>query len=277
MIARGHDILAAVSPLGCSGRTFDLLSGTSMSSPHMAGLAALLKGARPGWSPMAIKSALMTAAGDLLDGANIDPLVIFRPGAGHDRPLAATDPGPVFESSNLHGASIAIGDLAGVRKVKRRVTNVSGNPATLTASAAGLVGFIVGLPGPVTLAAGQTEEIEFTFTRAAAALNGCTRGPGHPDRQRRPRGTPAHGRPAGRAGSARGTSAEEVNFRYRAGRSPERPGAIRGCLALCRVGRRSARWRLRRSRSAQGDRHCSSGAMRPCTRGPLWQRTRMHR
>ncbi len=62
-----------MAPAGNSGRLFDLLSGTSMSSPHVAGIAALMKEVHPKWSPMAIKSALMTTAGDVLDGPNTDP------------------------------------------------------------------------------------------------------------------------------------------------------------------------------------------------------------
>ncbi len=182
IIAPGQDILAAVSPVGYNGRLFDLLSGTSMSSPHVAGLAALMKELKPSWSPMAIKSALMTTAGDVLDGPNTNPLVIFRQGAGHVQPNSAANPGLVFDSgfgdwlsficgvqpgggctgvtpidpSNLNVPSIAIGDMAGVQTVTRKVTNVSGNPDTFTASVTGMAGFnVVVSPSSLTLAAGR--------------------------------------------------------------------------------------------------------------------------
>ena len=206
LIAPGQDILAAVAPPANNGRLFDIFSGTSMSSPHVAGLGALMKELHPNWSPMAIKSALMTTAGDVLDGPNTDATVIFRQGAGHVRPLAAADPGlvfdsnvddwlgflcgtqlpvsfctdagvPVLDASDLNVPSIAIGDMAGVQTVRRKVTNVGRGFATYTPSVTGMVGFnVVVHPASFTLARGQTKDFTVTFTRTTAALSDYTGG-----------------------------------------------------------------------------------------------------
>ena len=92
VMAPGNDILAATAPPSSFGNSFNVYSGTSMSAPHVAGLAALLKDLHPDWSPMMIKSALMTSATDVLDGPNTNPVVIFRQGAGHVAPNRAMDP-----------------------------------------------------------------------------------------------------------------------------------------------------------------------------------------
>ena len=206
LIAPGQDILAGVAPPGNSGRLFDLYSGTSMSSPHVAGLAALFKQKYPNWSPMAIKSALMTTGYDVLDGGtpapSTNPVLIFRQGAGHVNPAAAMNPGLVFDAgfndwlsficgvqpgggctgvipmkpSDLNVASIAVGSMPGAQTVKRRVTNVGGAPATYVASAnaAGFTALVT--PASLTLAAGETKEFTVTLTRTTAALNGYTGG-----------------------------------------------------------------------------------------------------
>ena len=210
MIAPGQDVLASVAPPGNGGRSFDLYSGTSMSSPHVAGLGALLKDRFPGWTPMRIKSALMTSAGNVRDGADTDPLVIFRQGAGHVNPNGATDPGLVFDSgfndwlaflcgattgvpagtcaslrsadfstdpSDLNQASIAIGDLAGTQTVVRRVTNVGSSAATYTASVTGLSGITVDVaPASFGIAPGATRTFRVSFTRTTANLNAWSAG-----------------------------------------------------------------------------------------------------
>lgn len=68
LTAPGVDILAAWSPLASPSvsdidparTSYNVISGTSMSCPHVSGAAAYVKSAHPNWSPAAIKSALMT-------------------------------------------------------------------------------------------------------------------------------------------------------------------------------------------------------------------------
>ncbi|XP_076885801.1 subtilisin-like protease [Bidens hawaiensis] len=83
---------------------FNMLSGTSMSCPHLAGIAALLKAVfHPDWSPAAIKSAIMTTADQV--SLNGNPIAEenglqadrFAIGSGHVNPSKANDPGLVFD------------------------------------------------------------------------------------------------------------------------------------------------------------------------------------
>ncbi|KAM1034597.1 hypothetical protein PS1_038285 [Malus domestica] len=71
LTAPGVDLLAAWSPVAPSSEDFypdtrsvkyNIISGTSMSCPHVSGAAAYIKAAHPNWSAAAIKSALMTTA-----------------------------------------------------------------------------------------------------------------------------------------------------------------------------------------------------------------------
>ncbi|HET6591719.1 MAG TPA: S8 family serine peptidase, partial [Xanthomonadales bacterium] len=201
LIAPGQDILAGVAPPGNSGRLFDLYSGTSMSSPHVAGLGALMKELHPDWSPMAIKSALMTTGVDVLDGgtppaAETNSVLIFRQGAGHVQPNSAADPGLVFDSgfndwlnficgtqpgsfcsaftpinpSDLNVASIALGALPGSQTITRTVKNVSSAAETYVASV-NMTGFDVTGPAAFTIAPGASHTFQVTFSRTTATLN----------------------------------------------------------------------------------------------------------
>ncbi|CAN6194419.1 unnamed protein product [Urochloa humidicola] len=82
---------------------FNVLSGTSMSCPHVSGIVGLIKTLHPEWSPAAIKSAIMTSATDL--DADRNPILNsshaaatpFSYGAGHVFPNRALDPGLVYD------------------------------------------------------------------------------------------------------------------------------------------------------------------------------------
>ncbi|KAF0892743.1 hypothetical protein E2562_017706 [Oryza meyeriana var. granulata] len=114
MIGPGVNILAGWS--GVAGPTglvkdgrrthFNIISGTSMSCPHISGVAALLKAAHPDWSPAVIKSALMTTAytvdntnSSLRDAAGGLLATPFAFGAGHVDPQKALSPGLVYDIS----------------------------------------------------------------------------------------------------------------------------------------------------------------------------------
>ncbi|KAG8391733.1 hypothetical protein BUALT_Bualt01G0217800 [Buddleja alternifolia] len=113
--APGVNILAAwppnISPtqLKSDKRSveFNIISGTSMSCPHVSGLAALIKSLHSDWSPAAIKSALMTTAyihdsqdSPISDTASRSSTATpFAFGSGHADPERASDPGLIYDIS----------------------------------------------------------------------------------------------------------------------------------------------------------------------------------
>ncbi|KHN41792.1 Subtilisin-like protease [Glycine soja] len=102
--APGLNILAAWSPAS-AGMKFNIISGTSMSCPHITGIATLVKAVHPSWSPSAIKSAIMTTA-TILDKHHqpirADPdrrrANAFDYGSGFVNPSRVLDPGLVYDS-----------------------------------------------------------------------------------------------------------------------------------------------------------------------------------
>ncbi len=216
--APGVDIIAQVTPglteaekAGVIAGTFvppaawDSYQGTSMSSPHIAGVALLLKQANPTWGPGAIKSAMMTTAYSTLDdgltGAQ-NGLLPWAQGAGHVDPQKANDPGLVYNASkndwvkyqckvnraaitpasdcttigtldetyNLNLPSITVGTVTGSTIVNRSVTNVGSATATYTATVTAPAGFSVTVsPATLTLAPGETKSFTANVSASGAA------------------------------------------------------------------------------------------------------------
>ncbi|MFC5462378.1 S8 family serine peptidase [Massilia niabensis] len=216
LTAPGVDILAGYTPAQTQaerdaiadgslvpGSAWASIQGTSMSSPHVAGLAALLKQLHPTWSPAAIKSALMTtAAATFNDGqpGAANGRLPWAQGAGHVVPNKATDPGLVYDANttdylrymcgvggivgaatcqstgsipayNLNLPSLTAGNVLGKLTMTRTVTNVSDKPSTYTATAS-LPGFSVAVsPSTLNLAPGAKGTFSVALTRTDAPMD----------------------------------------------------------------------------------------------------------
>lgn len=109
--APGVQILAANSPaegFDVGGELFQAIQGTSMSSPHAAGLFALIKDAHPEWTAAEAKSAMMTTARqDVFKEDQSTPADPFDMGAGHVDPSGPADaPGSMFNPGIVYDAGV---------------------------------------------------------------------------------------------------------------------------------------------------------------------------
>ncbi len=118
--APGLQILAGNSPFPdpgtYPGELFQGIAGTSMSSPHVAGVYALLKQAHPEWSAAMAKSALMTTAyQDVKDNDRVSKADPFDMGSGHINPGgrwrrgSITEPGLVYDAGLFEYAAFSCG------------------------------------------------------------------------------------------------------------------------------------------------------------------------
>ena len=199
--APGVAILAATHNGPEEAPTFGFKSGTSMSSPQVAGLGALYLGEKPLAPPAEVKSALMTTAYNTVnaDGSeNTDP---FAQGAGHVDPTKYFNPGLLYlngaadwasylegalgddlfdgvdpsDPSDLNLASIGVGTFPGPQTVTRSVTSTQAGTFTATAEVPGMD--VTVEPSTLTFgAAGETQTFTVSLTKTDAAVEEWTTG-----------------------------------------------------------------------------------------------------
>ncbi|WP_277601870.1 S8 family serine peptidase [Macrococcus armenti] len=94
--APGTNILSTIPSFAAGGdysKAYAQYTGTSMATPHISGVSALLKELHPDWTPFDIKSALSNTAKQL-DKAKFD---VFSQGAGLVQPLEAATATSLFK------------------------------------------------------------------------------------------------------------------------------------------------------------------------------------
>ena len=92
---------------------FSFSSGTSFSSPRVAGVAALIKQANPSWKPEDIKSAIVTSAERLPSLASLSAM---ERGGGHVNTAAAMGLPIIVTPATLSWGNVLINDVTELEK-----------------------------------------------------------------------------------------------------------------------------------------------------------------
>jgi hypothetical protein len=191
--APGIHILAGNTPtpesptLGPPGNLFQSIMGTSMSSPHAAGSAALVAALHPTWTPGQIKSALETTAktAGVTKSDGVAPADPFDVGGGRVDLTKAGDPGLTFDETaanyaagatnplgrvHLNTPSVNATTMPGVLTTTRRARNVTDRNLTyrVTTSAPSGVSISVS-PAVFTLMPGQQVNLNITISAPTVA------------------------------------------------------------------------------------------------------------
>jgi hypothetical protein len=186
IVAPGIEVLAGDAPNhvdvvgGPPGELFQAIAGTSMASPHAAGIAALLKASHPRWTPGQIKSALMTSAvTDVVTEDHATPATPFDGGSGRIRADLADNPTLTFDASasayaaligdparriDLNLPSIDASHMPGLITTTRVGRNVSGTPQTFHVVTTEPPGSSITVtPSDFTVAAGARQTLSITI------------------------------------------------------------------------------------------------------------------
>lgn len=167
--APGVNVLSAIPRSYCEGAgdCWEFMQGTSMATPHLSGMAAVVRQAHPGWAAWQVRSAIVNTADrlgvkDEVTGAtpDTDPQHV---GSGLADLEAAVSAKVAFSQTSVSFGAVA----GGVTKTETvTVTNLGTAKATLPVSIKGAEGggSLKVSATELTLAPGASETLTVTLT-----------------------------------------------------------------------------------------------------------------
>lgn len=185
--APGLQIMAGLTPTpqspaeGPPGNLYQVIAGTSMSSPHVAGSAALILALNPTFTPGQVKSALETTAKTQVTKPDrVTPADPFDYGGGRIDLTKAGDPGLTFDETaadyaasatdplnriDLNVPSVNAPTMPGAITAERVVKNVTSQTMRFTASGTTVDGADITVqPRNFQVKPGQTQQLTITIT-----------------------------------------------------------------------------------------------------------------
>jgi len=134
----GVNVLSSITTVGKSGADdiWAFFSGTSMSTPHIAGSAAVLLDVHPDWSPEQVKSALTNTADRVIKDAKTGASAVgpTAQGAGRENLTKAKNATVWFEPVSASFGKVS-GSNNNATPFAITLSNVSGAPQTFSLTA----------------------------------------------------------------------------------------------------------------------------------------------
>lgn len=185
VVAPGVNILSSIPHQFCAGDAWvatkgcwTFMQGTSMATPHLAGMAAVVRAAHPSWDAWQVRSAIINTANQngvlTADGSSV-VTDVQKVGAGLANLDAAVKATLAFSQPSVSFGAIPAGS-GQTRSTTITVTNLTSSAisAPVSVGEQNGVGSFSASVSSVTIPAGGSASITVTYTAVKGAATGAT-------------------------------------------------------------------------------------------------------
>jgi minor extracellular serine protease Vpr len=176
LVAPGGGVISSVPHQLCDDPAcYAMYIGTSMAAPHLAGMAATLRGLHPNWSAVQIRSAIVNTANKTVKkiGGVTDETDVNIIGSGLLNAGSALDASIALDPVSISFGSVTVG--TGKGSVKLILTNLGSQPATFNLSIENSTGAGVSyspFPTSLSLSGGSSGTVSINVSIAKNAIKG---------------------------------------------------------------------------------------------------------